>query len=51
MMFGSMMLLLFLFGSAMRNGYISSRLSSEHKMGCSFTTMELSFEHLTLRAI
>ena len=51
MMFGSMMLLLFLFGVRDENGYISSRLSSEHKMGCLFTTMELSYEHLTLRAI
>ena len=36
---------------ATRNGYISSRLLSEHKMECSFTTMELSYEHLTLQAI
>ena len=51
MMFGSMMLLLFLFGLRDENGYISSRLLSEHKMGCLFTTMELSYEHLTLQAI
>ncbi len=47
----SMMLLLFLFGLHDEMVIFLLVLLSEHKMECLFTTMELSYEHLTLQAV